>query len=91
MRPLAWIGIVVLIVGVLAFIVPVPISHSHSVKLGDASVGVTTHTDEKLSPIDWGRALRRRSRAVGSRITQIYGLKKAGTCRMSPPNLSSKC
>ncbi len=50
MRPLAWIGIVVLVLGILAFIVPVPISHSHSVKLGDASVGVTTHTDEKLSP-----------------------------------------
>ena len=54
MRPLAWIGIVVLILGILAFIVPVPMSHSHSVKLGDASVGVTTHTDEKLSPVVGG-------------------------------------
>jgi len=30
--------------------VPVPTSHSHSVKVGDASLGVTTHSDEKLSP-----------------------------------------
>ncbi len=50
MRPLAWIGIVVLILGVLAFIVPVPTSHSHGVKVGDSSIGITTHSDEKLSP-----------------------------------------
>ncbi len=50
MRPLAWIGIVVLVLGILAFIVPVPTSHSHSVKVGDTSLGVTTQSDEKLSP-----------------------------------------
>jgi drug/metabolite transporter (DMT)-like permease len=50
MRPLAWIGIVILVLGILAFIVPVPTSHSHSIKVGDASLGVTTHSDEKLSP-----------------------------------------
>ena len=50
MRPLAWIGMVVLLLGILAFIVPVPTSHSHGVKVGDASIGVTTHSDEKLPP-----------------------------------------
>jgi|APFre7841882630_1041343.scaffolds.fasta_scaffold170106_2 hypothetical protein len=50
MRPLAWIGIVVLVLGILAFLVPVPTSHSHSVNLGDAKLGVTTHSDEKLPP-----------------------------------------
>ncbi len=50
MRPLAWIGIVVLALGILAFIVPVPTSHSHGVTVGDASIGVTTHSSEKLSP-----------------------------------------
>jgi drug/metabolite transporter (DMT)-like permease len=54
MRPLAWIGIVLLALGILAFVVPVPSSHSHSVKVGDASIGVTTHSDEKLSPIVGG-------------------------------------
>jgi len=54
MRPLAWIGIVLLALGILAFVLPVPSSHSHSVKVGDASVGVTTHSDEKLSPIVGG-------------------------------------
>ena len=50
MRPLALIGIVVLLLGILAFIVPVPTSHSHGVKVGDTSIGVTTHSDEKLPP-----------------------------------------
>ena len=50
MRLLGIIGIVVLILGVLAFFVPFPVSHTHSAKIGDASIGVTTHHDEKLSP-----------------------------------------
>ncbi len=51
MRPLAWIGIVVLVLGILSFVVPIPTSHSHDVKIGDASVGITTRHDEKLSPL----------------------------------------
>ncbi|MGB7554768.1 MAG: hypothetical protein WBM04_10360 [Candidatus Korobacteraceae bacterium] len=50
MRPLAVIGLVVLVLGILAFVVPFPTSHSHGVTVGDASVGITTHRDEKLSP-----------------------------------------
>ena len=50
MKLLSVIGIVVLILGVLSFVVPVPMSHSHSAKIGDASIGITTHDHEKLSP-----------------------------------------
>lgn len=50
MRPLAWIGLVVLILGILAFFVPLPMSHTHSAKVGDTSIGITTHTQEKVSP-----------------------------------------
>ncbi len=50
MRPLAWIGIVVLVLGILSFVVPVPVSHTHDVKVGDASLGITTRHNEKLSP-----------------------------------------
>ena len=50
MRPLALIGVVVLVLGILAFIVPVPTSRSHGIKVGDTSIGVTTHSDEKLPP-----------------------------------------
>jgi hypothetical protein len=50
MRLLTLIGIVVLILGILSFVVAVPVSHSHSAKVGDASIGITTHDHEKLSP-----------------------------------------
>ncbi len=50
MRPLVLIGIVVLVLGILAFVVPIPTSHRHELKAGDASIGVTTHQDQKLSP-----------------------------------------
>jgi hypothetical protein len=50
MRPLALIGLIVLVLGILAFVVPIPRSDTHSAKIGDASIGITTHHDEKLSP-----------------------------------------
>jgi hypothetical protein len=54
MRPLALIGIVVLVLGVLAFVVPIPTSHSHGAKIGDTTIGVTTHGSEKLPPVAGG-------------------------------------
>lgn len=54
MRPLSLIGIVVLVLGILSFVVPIPTSHRHELKAGDASIGVTTHHDEKLSPVIGG-------------------------------------
>ena len=54
MRPLALIGLIVLVLGILSFVVPIPTSHRHELKAGDASVGITTHQDEKLSPIVGG-------------------------------------
>ena len=50
MRPLAIVGLVVLILGILAFVVPIPTSETHGAKIGDASVGITTRHNEKLSP-----------------------------------------
>jgi hypothetical protein len=50
MRLLTILGIAVLVLGILSFVVPVPMSHSHSAKIGDASIGITTHDHEKLSP-----------------------------------------
>lgn len=54
MRPLAWIGIVVLVLGILSFVVPIPTSHSHEIRMGDASMGITTRHDEKLPPVVGG-------------------------------------
>lgn len=54
MRPLSVLGIVLLILGGISFFVPIPTSKNHDVKVGSASIGVTTHHDEKLSPVVGG-------------------------------------
>jgi hypothetical protein len=50
MRTLGMIGIILLVLGVISFFVPVPTSNTHGAKVGDASISVTTHHDEKLPP-----------------------------------------
>jgi len=44
------VAIVLLILGALAFVVPVPHHEDHSVKIGDAKLGVQTESSEKLPP-----------------------------------------
>ena len=54
MRPLFVIGLVVLVLGILSFVVPIPTSQTHGAKIGDATIGITTHSSEKLSPVIGG-------------------------------------
>jgi di/tricarboxylate transporter len=44
------IGIILLVLGVLAFVVPIPQREDHSVKIGDAKIGVQTESSQKLPP-----------------------------------------
>lgn len=71
MRLLAVVGILLLVLGILSFIFPVPHSERHGVNLGDASLSVTTHHDEKLSPAVGGILC-----AVGA-VLLIVGMRKA--------------
>ena len=50
MRPLFVIGLVLLVLGIFSFVVPIPTSHEHVAKIGDATIGITTHSSEKLPP-----------------------------------------
>ena len=50
MKPLFLIGILLLVLGVLSFLVPVPRHESHGVKIGDTKIGVQTESSEKLPP-----------------------------------------
>ena len=51
MKPLFWIGLVVLILGFASLLVPIPRSERHGMQAGDVSIGVTTQTEEKVSPM----------------------------------------
>lgn len=50
MKPLFLAGLIVLILGVASFFIALPHSENHGVKIGDASVGVQTHSSQKLPP-----------------------------------------
>jgi hypothetical protein len=50
MKALMLVGVVVLVLGIVSFFVPVPHSERHSVNIGDAHVGVTTHDEDKVPP-----------------------------------------
>jgi hypothetical protein len=45
------VAILLLVLGALSFVVPVPHSEDHSVKIGDAKLGVQTEHSEKLPPV----------------------------------------
>jgi hypothetical protein len=51
MKILFGIGLVVLVLGVLSLFVPLPHSENHGIKVGDASVGVQTTHQERVSPV----------------------------------------
>lgn len=51
MKPLIWIGLVVLFLGIVSLIVPIPQSEKEGFKVGGVSVGVETSHQEKVSPI----------------------------------------
>jgi hypothetical protein len=51
MKVLFWVGLVVLVLGIISLVVPLPHSESHGIKAGDVSIGVTTHSRQKVSPV----------------------------------------
>ena len=51
MKALLWVGVVLVVLGVLSLIVPIPRQENHGIKAGDVSIGVQTRTEEKVSPM----------------------------------------
>ena len=50
MKNLTIVGVLLLVLGVLSFIVPIPQREEHSMKIGDAKIGVQTQSNQKLPP-----------------------------------------
>jgi hypothetical protein len=50
MKGLTLVGVLLLVLGVLAFLVPLPQKEEHSMKIGDAKIGVQTENSQKLPP-----------------------------------------
>lgn len=71
MKPLPLVGVLLMLLGVLAFVVPVPHSEKHGVKFGDAKISVQTESSEKLPPAA-GIVL-----LAGGVIALVLGLRKS--------------
>ena len=48
MKPLVWLGIVLLIVGLASFFVSLPEKHEEGIRVGDAKIGVSATEHHKL-------------------------------------------
>lgn len=51
MRALVWIGLAVLILGVLSLVVPIPHREREGIAVGGLSIGVETRHEDKISPV----------------------------------------
>ncbi|OFV94240.1 MAG: hypothetical protein A3F68_08525 [Acidobacteria bacterium RIFCSPLOWO2_12_FULL_54_10] len=51
MKALFWTGVVVLILGFLSLLVPIPRHEREGFRAGDISVGVETRHDEPVPPV----------------------------------------
>jgi hypothetical protein len=72
MKGLTLLGAVLLVLGLLAFVVPIPHSEEHGVKIGDAKIGVQTEHSDRLPPIVAGGL------AAAGILLLVLGLKKDG-------------
>jgi hypothetical protein len=70
MKNAAIVGALLLVLGLLSFVVPIPRRESHDIKIGDAKIGVQTESSEKLPPAV-GIVL-----VVGGVLALVVGLRK---------------
>jgi hypothetical protein len=70
MKSTTLIGIVLLALGTLALVVPIPRRESHGVKIDKAKIGIQTETREKLPP-GVGIVL-----LAGGAVALVLGLRK---------------
>jgi len=50
MKKLPLVGVLLLVLGLLSFIVPIPRHEDHGVKIGETRISVRTESSEKLPP-----------------------------------------
>ncbi|HET6180107.1 MAG TPA: hypothetical protein VFE61_24515 [Candidatus Sulfotelmatobacter sp.] len=71
MKGLTIVGVLLLVLGLASFVVPIPQREDHSVKIGDAKIGVQTETSQKLPPAI-GIVL-----VVGGVLCLVMGVRKS--------------
>jgi hypothetical protein len=70
MKALSLVGILLLVLGILSFIVPLPRSEDHGMKFGEHRISVRTESSDRLPPAA-GIVL-----LAGGVVALILGLRK---------------
>jgi len=71
MKSLLIVGVLLVVVGLLAFVVPLPHHEDHALKIGDAKISVQTESEQKLPPAV-GVVL-----VAGGVIALVLGMRKS--------------
>jgi uncharacterized membrane protein len=71
MKGLTLVGTLLIVLGLLSLVVPIPHKEDHGVKIGDAKIDVQTEHSEKLPPVVGGLLV------VGGVIALIAGARKS--------------
>jgi hypothetical protein len=71
MKTLFWIGLFVLILGIVSLVVPIPHRDREGVTVGGVSLGVETRTEEKIAPVVSAAMI------AGGLIVLIAGTRKS--------------
>jgi len=71
MKGLSLVGVLLIVLGVLSFLVPVPHRERHGVNIGDAKFSVETENSERLPPAA-GIVL-----LAGGVVALVLGLRKS--------------
>ena len=71
MKNLVIVGALLLVLGLVSFVVPIPHRENHDIKIGDAKIGVQTESSEKLPPAV-GIVL-----LAGGVVALVIGLRKS--------------
>jgi len=71
MKALILVGVLLIVLGVLAFTVPVPQREAHGVSLGSAKISIQTESSQKLPPAV-GTVL-----LIGGVLALLLGLRKS--------------
>jgi hypothetical protein len=50
MKKAAMVGVLLLVLGLMSFVVPIPHRENHGVQIGDTKIGIQTQSSEKLPP-----------------------------------------
>jgi hypothetical protein len=71
MKGLTLVGALLLVLGLLSLVIPIPHKEDHGVKIGDAKIGIETEHSDRLPPVVGGLLI------VGGVIVLVAGARKA--------------